>query len=155
MIEYQPIVVAMGCNVTVLRQISFFLILFNIVVSGILVFYLMLYIAQDAQGNFTDPAWRSAQPGAIQSPNWEQGPNGESCFNLDSTCNQGDVVSMGVVVLEPEHVASAIVFATKWNIRLVVKSSGHEYQGLAFTYRKLSIHHYSISKVKWSTVHLP
>jgi hypothetical protein len=80
--------------------------------------------------NWSNASWRSLQPGAMQDPNWEEDAEGHNCFEpWAGSCHQGDVPPYGVVVTSPAHVAAAIAFAAVHNIRLVVKSSGHEQMG--------------------------
>ncbi len=54
---------------------------------------------------------------------------GAACFNIGQPCNQGSIPTVGVVAKAPNDVAQALAFATLHNIRIVVKSSGHDYQG--------------------------
>ena len=65
----------------------------------------------------------------MQEPNWEEGSTGLACFNISLPCSQGNVVPYAVAVQKTVHVAQALAFATQFNIQVVVKSSGHEYQG--------------------------
>jgi len=80
--------------------------------------------------NWTDPVWRSDQPGAMQRPNWEaDSATGANCFTLGQPCAQGDVPPVGVAAASAADVSAALRFARAHNIRVVVKSSGHEIQG--------------------------
>ena len=77
---------------------------------------------------FTDPVWRS-QPAAMQAPNWEVGSDGSSCYVSTAPCVQGAVPTLGVVAQSIAHVSATVTFASSLNVKLVVKSSGHDYQG--------------------------
>ena len=79
--------------------------------------------------NFTNPYWRRDQPGAMQSPNWEEDAAGGSCFNPPQPCSQGSVSPYGVRVVTAGDVSAALAFAVEHNIAVAVKASGHEYQG--------------------------
>ncbi|KAF7312068.1 FAD-binding domain-containing protein [Mycena indigotica] len=83
----------------------------------------------------TDAQWASATfrgtiPGAMCQPNWEQGYDFDPpslCLRNDTTCGQGNVPLYSV---EAEIVDDAAVrFASKYDLRLVVKSSGHDNLG--------------------------
>lgn len=46
-----------------------------------------------------------------------------------ASCAQGRVSVLGIQAETVEDVQKAVCFAVKWNLRLVVKSSGHDYLG--------------------------
>lgn len=78
--------------------------------------------------NFTNPYFRASQPGAAQYPIWEEDTLGNNCFN-DKSCMQGNVPPYAVAVQEVSDITLALSFANRFNIRVVVKTSGHEFQG--------------------------
>ena len=81
-------------------------------------------------GNWTNASWRSWHPGAMQDPNWEENSSGQACFSpWTGSCEQGDVPPMAVAAETPAHVAAAVSFALKFNIRVAIKSSGHDQMG--------------------------
>ena len=65
----------------------------------------------------------------MQAPNWEESNTGQACLNLNLPCSQGNVPRYAVAVQKTVHVAQALAFATQFNIQVVVKSSGHDFQG--------------------------
>ncbi|KAJ3502335.1 hypothetical protein NLJ89_g8935 [Agrocybe chaxingu] len=76
------------------------------------------------------------QPGAMQSPSWEAFlfPNGtlEGCYmntTLGLPCLQGNVPPIGVDARSAADVQAAVAFASKNNLKLVVKNTGHDYLG--------------------------
>eukprot|EP00048_Salpingoeca_helianthica_P020198 m.5391 g.5391 ORF g.5391 m.5391 type:complete len:588 (-) comp4518_c0_seq1:51-1814(-) len=79
--------------------------------------------------NWTNATWRADQVGAMQSPNWEANGQGQSCFNPDAACQQGNVPLYAVAVGNVSDVVAALQFGARFNIRVVVKTSGHDYQG--------------------------
>ncbi|THU91900.1 FAD-binding domain-containing protein [Dendrothele bispora CBS 962.96] len=101
------------------------------------------YPASNPSGNCTDVElnavngrWRSDQAGSMQSPNFETFifPNGtiEACFlntSLGFPCDQGNVPPIGVDARTIEDIQTAVVFAAKHDLRLVVKNTGHDYLG--------------------------
>jgi hypothetical protein len=80
--------------------------------------------------------WRSGQPGAMQSINFERyiDPNGtiSACY-IDTTlqvpCEQGSVPPVGVDARTPGDVQAAVRFAKQHRLKLVVKNTGHDYMG--------------------------
>ena len=46
-----------------------------------------------------------------------------------SPCLLGNYIAYAVDVTSPEHIAQTIAFATKHNIRLVIRNTGHDYLG--------------------------
>eukprot|EP00762_Andalucia_godoyi_P004540 ANDGO_05132.mRNA.1 putative FAD-linked oxidoreductase ARB_02478 len=79
--------------------------------------------------NWTNPFWRASQIGAMQSPNWEEGSNGENCYNPNAPCSQGSIPPFGVAVSSASDVSAALDFAARRNIRVAVKTSGHDFNG--------------------------
>jgi FAD/FMN-containing dehydrogenase len=80
--------------------------------------------------NWTNASWRRIQPGAAQYPFYEaDGDTGANCYEPGKPCAQGDVPPYGVRARSAADVGAALVFAGKHNLRVVVKSSGHDMQG--------------------------
>jgi FAD/FMN-containing dehydrogenase len=62
--------------------------------------------------------------------NWEASlTTGASCFNPNEACAQGSVPAMLLTVATEADVSAGLAFARKYNVRVVVKSSGHDYLG--------------------------
>ncbi|CAF3591691.1 unnamed protein product [Rotaria sp. Silwood1] len=80
-----------------------------------------------AKAQWTNAAWRSDQVGAMQFHNWENSLC--SIFVNSSTCNQGSVPVLAVDAILPEHVQATVRFAVMNNLRLVIKSTGHDLLG--------------------------
>ena len=86
--------------------------------------------------NFANGFWRSDQPGAEQGLNFEtvRFANGtiSACY-LDTTlgfpCEQGAIPPVGVDARNVGDIQAAIAFAQKYNLRLVVKNTGHDLMG--------------------------
>lgn len=67
---------------------------------------------------------------ATQSPNWEANlTSGAACYNVGEPCAQGSIPTIGVAAHSPADVSAALTFATAHNIHVVVKATGHDYQG--------------------------
>ncbi|KAJ7056672.1 FAD-binding domain-containing protein [Mycena amicta] len=111
---------------------------FNASISGRLVAVVpSAKFCANIPGGCTDAQWtsstfRGAIPGAMCQVNWEQGYDLDPpslCLRNGTTCGQGDVPLYSVEAETVEDVQAAIKFASKHNLRLVVKSSGHDYLG--------------------------
>ncbi|CAF4966777.1 unnamed protein product [Rotaria sp. Silwood1] len=80
-----------------------------------------------AKAQWFNSTWRSDQSGAMQNHNWE---NSSCSISTNNTaCNQGSVPIYGVSATSPEHVQKTVRFAAVNNLRLVIKSTGHDYLG--------------------------
>ncbi|KAI8576922.1 hypothetical protein K450DRAFT_254247 [Umbelopsis ramanniana AG] len=80
-----------------------------------------------------DGYWRSDQPGALISMNFEILPNETwGCqLNVSSSwpCSQGNLPTFAANVSNVADVQKAVQFASEHNLRLVIKNSGHDYIG--------------------------
>ncbi|PGH19693.1 hypothetical protein AJ80_03848 [Polytolypa hystricis UAMH7299] len=91
--------------------------------------------------------WKSGEPGAVLSPNWEIWPErNESCFAespRNAPCGQGRIPIYSTIVRTPFHIQRAVRFADKHNLRLVIRNTGHDYLGRSAAPESLQIftHH--------------
>jgi hypothetical protein len=79
----------------------------------------------------TDGLWRATQPGAMQEPQYEtyESPNGtiSACYlntTIGAPCQQGSVPTIGVDARTVSDLQAAVKFAKRFNLRVVVKSTG-------------------------------
>ena len=86
--------------------------------------------------NFGDFFWRSDQPGAMQLSNFETFifPNKtiSACYlntTLGVPCDQGSVPPVGVDARSKTDIQAGVNFAREHNLKLVVKTTGHDYLG--------------------------
>ncbi|KAI9170655.1 FAD-linked oxidoreductase ZEB1 [Paramyrothecium foliicola] len=83
----------------------------------------------------------------------------ESCDPFEARerpCTLGNYVRYAVDVATPEHIAAALQFANKHNIRIVVRNTGHDYNGRSTGAGALAIwtHHLKSSQVlTWKDRH--
>ncbi|KAF7377556.1 hypothetical protein MSAN_00177900 [Mycena sanguinolenta] len=99
-------------------------------------------------GACTDDQWesavfRSAIPGAMNQVNWEQGYDlspPSLCLRNGTTCGQGDVPLYAVEAETVADIQAAVKFSSTHNLRVVVKSSGHDYLGRSTAPSSLLIH---------------
>ncbi|CAF3672644.1 unnamed protein product [Rotaria sordida] len=80
-----------------------------------------------AKAQWSNATWRDDQVGAMQIHNWEN--SSCSIFINSSTCNQGSVPVLAVDAILPKHVQATVQFAATKNLRLVIKSTGHDLLG--------------------------
>ncbi|KAJ7100689.1 FAD-binding domain-containing protein [Mycena belliarum] len=99
-------------------------------------------------GACTDEQWtsalfRSTIPGAMDQVNWEQSYDSTPpslCLRNATTCGQGDVPLYSVEAETVADIQAAVKFASKHNLRLAVKSTGHDYLGRSTAAHSLLIH---------------
>lgn len=92
----------------------------------------------DAKANWFNSFWRSNQTGAMQDPIWES-PDCDIGSPRNVTCKQGFVPTYAVVAHDAMDVSEAVKFAGKYDLRLVVKNTGHDYLGRSSAAGSLSI----------------
>ncbi|KAJ7203186.1 FAD-binding domain-containing protein [Mycena rebaudengoi] len=88
-------------------------------------------------GGCTDEQWTSAIfritiPGAMDQSNFEQAYDASPpslCFRNGTTCGQGNVPLYSVEAKTTEDIQAAVKFASRYNLRLAVKASGHDTLG--------------------------
>ncbi|KXN83406.1 6-hydroxy-D-nicotine oxidase [Leucoagaricus sp. SymC.cos] len=90
----------------------------------------------EVQQNWGDGNWRADHPGTYENINFEAYTykNGSisACYlntTLGFPCEQGNVPPIGVDARTIEDIQAAVKFASRHNLRLVVKNTGHDYLG--------------------------
>ncbi|KAI0028758.1 FAD-binding domain-containing protein [Vararia minispora EC-137] len=81
---------------------------------------------------WTSSVFRNMIPGQMNSYNWEQDYRAvppELCLHNGTTCAQGDVPLYAVNATTAEHIQVGVRFAARHNLRVAVKSSGHDLLG--------------------------
>ncbi|KAJ7890882.1 FAD-binding domain-containing protein [Mycena olivaceomarginata] len=129
----------------------------NTTISGRLVLAVpsAKYCASLPGGACTDAQWTSALfrgtiPGAMNQVNFEQDYDvapPSLCLRNSTTCGQGDVPIYAVKADTVEDVQAAVKFASANNLRVVVKSSGHDYLGRSTAPNSLLIHMANLTDV--------
>lgn len=83
--------------------------------------------------NQYESAWLATQPGALQWPNWGARPEDDQYCYVGTTesipCGQGRISLFSAVVQSAEHIQAAVRFASKFNLRLAIKNTGHSFLG--------------------------
>ncbi|VDC02798.1 unnamed protein product [Peniophora sp. CBMAI 1063] len=82
---------------------------------------------------WSSAVFRNTLPGQMNTYNWEQNYTSkpaELClYNDTSSCSQGDVPLYAINATKPEHLQAGVLFASQYDLRVAVKSSGHDYLG--------------------------
>ncbi|KAJ7621216.1 hypothetical protein FB45DRAFT_798999 [Roridomyces roridus] len=85
-----------------------------------------------AKANSANSIWRSDQPGAEQSDNWEF-ILPDACLinggNQSTPCSQGRVPAIGVNATTAADVQIALKFAYDRNLKVHIKNTGHDFLG--------------------------
>lgn len=97
--------------------------------------------------------WRISHPGAVLWTNWEAwAERNESCYfgtSRNIPCGQGRVSLYSAVVEKPEHVQAAVRFASKHNLRLAIKNTGHCFLGRSTAPESLQISTYKMNSMEF------
>lgn len=97
-------------------------------------------LCSEVQSKSRSGIWRSTQPGAYQNLNFEfqlfANDTLSACYlnhasgsGQRTSCGQGAIPPVGVDARRPEDVQAAVRFASQYNLKLVVKNTGHDYMG--------------------------
>ncbi|KAF7369145.1 FAD-binding domain-containing protein [Mycena venus] len=132
----------------------------NATVSGRLVSVVpsAKYCASLPGGACTDDQWtsalfRSTIPGAMDQVNWEQGYDlnpPSLCLRNATTCGQGAVPIYSVEAETVADIQAAVKFSSTHNLRVVIKSSGHDYLGRSTAPNSLLIHTHKFQNVSFT-----
>ncbi|KAI1214326.1 putative oxidoreductase [Annulohypoxylon truncatum] len=100
-----------------------------------------------------DSGWRASQPEALQDWVWEAGssPN-ETCSiggPSEVPCHQGHVPLYSVTARTFQHVQIAVLFAKEYNLRLVIKNTGHDGSGRSASQDSLQIHTHLLKGIRY------
>lgn len=116
-------------------------------------------LCDSVKGMQTDSSWRSAQSGAVQSINWETWPEkNESCY-IDGPrqvpCGQGRIPLYSAVVQSPLDIQKTVRFASKYNLRLVIKNTGHDFLGRSTGPQSLQILTHNMKSINFTDNFVP
>ncbi|KAJ7446962.1 FAD-binding domain-containing protein [Mycena latifolia] len=109
-------------------------------------------------GGCTDAQWgsalfRSTIPGATDQFNWEQGYDLKPpslCLRNSTTCGQGNVPLYSVEAETSADIQAAVTFSSAHNLRLVIKSTGHDYLGRSTASNSLLVRTSNFKKISFS-----
>lgn len=104
--------------------------------------------------NNNNSLFRSEQPGAVQWTNWEAWPKrNESCYpevSQYTPCGQGRISLYSAVVESAEDIQEAVRFASRYNVRLAIKNTGHCFLGRSAAPESLQIATYKMNKIHFT-----
>ncbi|CAG8947981.1 unnamed protein product [Penicillium salamii] len=104
-----------------------------------------------AQEHTNSSTYRSSDPGALQWSNWETWPEkDEQCYietPQSTPCKQGRIPLLSVKVKEAKHIQEAVKFAAKYNLKLVIKNSGHDFIGRSSAPNSLQIFTHDMKEI--------
>ncbi|KAJ5689631.1 oxidoreductase [Penicillium macrosclerotiorum] len=113
------------------------------------------YACDALQDLALDSGWRASQPATLQDWVWESGSHlNETCpivvasdnQSTETTCHQGRISLYSAAVKSVAHVQTAVIFAKKHNLRLVIKNTGHDGSP-----NSLQIHTTNLKKIEYHT----
>jgi hypothetical protein len=116
----------------------------------------------NVQTHFSDAIWRTDQPGAHEFQNFESytWPNGtiDACYldtTLGSPCKQGSIPPIGVDARNTADIQAAIAFAKTHNLKLVIKNTGHDYQGRSIARGAFMLWTHNIKGMTYHSAFMP
>ncbi|KAM6493981.1 FAD-binding domain containing protein [Amanita muscaria] len=116
----------------------------------------------DIQSHLQDDSWRSNIPGAMISINFESYTfdNGtiDACyynFLLGIPCHQGNVAVIGVDARSVSDIQAAVNFSTKFDLRLVVKNTGHDYLSRSMARGAFMLWTHNLKDIAYDDAFLP
>ncbi|KAL4874369.1 hypothetical protein BJY04DRAFT_212114 [Aspergillus karnatakaensis] len=97
----------------------------------------------DVQNNTSSSSWRAAEPGALESTNWEASgedtPDCDVAAPRDSPCRQGRIPLYAALAESAEEIQAAVRFAKRQNLRVAVTNTGHGGVGVSAASDSLQI----------------
>ena len=109
-----------------------------------------------AKERWDDSFWRTSQPGAYAAIVWELGM--DQCFinsAIVSPCGQGLVAQYSLNASSVEDIQAGVHFATKRNLYLVVKNTGHDHLGRSSGEGSFAIWTHNLKGRKWHDAFIP
>ncbi|KAK3842870.1 MAG: hypothetical protein J3R72DRAFT_383937, partial [Linnemannia gamsii] len=106
--------------------------------------------------DYYDSDWRKSMPGALLQTNWETF-HGQGCLGTNQTtpCYQGAVPIYTVKAMSVSDVQETIRFASKHNIRLAIKNTGHDFLGRSTAPSSISLWVTAMKDIKVVDVFVP
>ncbi|KAH7886481.1 hypothetical protein F5I97DRAFT_997130 [Phlebopus sp. FC_14] len=116
----------------------------------------------EVEENYMDGLWRSSMPGSMEAPNFEtfMFANGtiSACYlntTLQGTCSQGSVPVIGVDARSPADIQAAVNFAVQYNLKLVVKNTGHDFLGRSAARGSFVVWTHNMKNITYSPAFVP
>ncbi|KMQ42996.1 CO dehydrogenase flavoprotein-like, FAD-binding, subdomain 2 [Trichophyton rubrum] len=104
-----------------------------------------------------DSGWRASNPGLLQDWVWEAGETAnESCpvgslrtASAVNSCHQGRIPHFTVGVESTKQVQEAVRFARRYNLRLVIRNTGHDLAGRSSAPDSFQIHTHRLQEIQF------
>ncbi|KAJ3728822.1 hypothetical protein C8R42DRAFT_655023 [Lentinula raphanica] len=121
-----------------------------------------------AQAKYTDGQYRDTIPSSYQGLQWETCPSkGETClldwmdplntaaFNPPQTCQQGSIPAYFLEIQDATDVQNAFKFSIDTGVNLVIKNTGHEFQGRSARPGSLALWTKNLQKIQYEPAWTP
>ncbi|KAL1914343.1 uncharacterized protein VTP21DRAFT_8982 [Calcarisporiella thermophila] len=105
----------------------------------------------------SNPYWRGDQAGAMQGTFWEMNGNERCTVSEDRTalCLPGAIPAYAVKATGVSDIQKTVEFASKHNLRLVVKNTGHDFLGRSTAPGSLSIWVHYLKNITFHDAFIP
>jgi hypothetical protein len=113
------------------------------------------------KSQWTNSSWRATHIGAMQNIIWEQ-RNGEWCTigdlsdsssPINSPCEQGNIPRYGVSATSAYDIQKAVSFASRHNLPIIVKGTGHDLLGRSSRPKGLLIWTHQMRSITFNSSH--
>ncbi|KAI9368655.1 hypothetical protein BJX61DRAFT_550263 [Aspergillus egyptiacus] len=110
-----------------------------------------------ARSRWRDSFWRTSQPGAYSAILWEMGQTGQCLIDapVEAPCDQGIVPYYSVRAESVEDIQAAVRFASRNDLYLVTKNTGHDHLGRSSGEGAFSIWTHNLKGIEWHDSFVP
>ncbi|KAK1962093.1 FAD binding domain-containing protein [Colletotrichum sublineola] len=102
----------------------------------------------EATANWTDERWQIAQP-ASQLWTWGSNNTCELTTDPTSTCALGNYPEFVIIAKTRDHIKAGVDFARSNNLRLVIRNTGHDFQGRSAGAGSLAINTHNLKNISF------
>ncbi|KAK2027942.1 FAD binding domain-containing protein [Colletotrichum zoysiae] len=102
----------------------------------------------EATAKWTDEEWQIAQP-ASQLWTWGSNNTCELTTDPTSTCSLGNYPEFVIIARTRDHVKAGVDFAKSNNLRLVIRNTGHDFQGRSAGAGSLAINTHNLKDISF------
>ncbi|KAG4412954.1 hypothetical protein IFR04_013904 [Cadophora malorum] len=102
-----------------------------------------------ATANWNQQSFQQEDPVFAMNPLYTNG----ACLpttNRAATCSPGYLADYVIMAKTKQHVAAGVKFAREYNLRLVVRNTGHDFMGRSTAYGALAINTHSFKDIKFT-----
>ncbi|OLN96886.1 putative FAD-linked oxidoreductase-like protein 4 [Colletotrichum chlorophyti] len=102
----------------------------------------------EATAKWTDERWQISQP-ASQLWTWGSNNTCELTADPTRTCSLGNYPEFVIIARTKEHVKAGVDFARSKNLRLVIRNTGHDFQGRSAGAGSLAINTHNLKDISF------